>query len=118
MKLISPPAGSTGRWVIVPTNGARAGRRAASRHLQSRRRILKLLASLVPLTFAAGLLFEGSWWEVHAAVDFLIAFYVAFLLEAKRRSAERVTKVSPLVRRTRARDRAQEREAVRALGGR
>ena len=115
--LSTPPATTSGRWVVVPENSA--PRRDYGRRRTQRQRALlfHLLLAAVPVTLGSALLAHGAWWEIHIATDFALALYVAFLVEARRRRSERRTKVRSIAAERSAR-RAAAARRVEASGGR
>lgn len=75
-------------------------RRASFRRGQKRRQqILLALIGAAAISFVAAFLAGGAAWEAHLALDASLALYVILLLDAKRRRAERDSKVHTLRRR-------------------
>ncbi|MDQ3964674.1 MAG: hypothetical protein M3277_12315 [Actinomycetota bacterium] len=75
-------------------------RRASFRRGQKRRQqILLALCGAAAISFFAALVGGGAAWEAHLALDASLGLYVMLLLDAKRRRAERGTKVHALRRR-------------------
>ncbi|MGH2735899.1 MAG: hypothetical protein ACRDKZ_09990 [Actinomycetota bacterium] len=98
LQVIAPPAyGGSGRWVVVPRQGDRRVR-TSYRDVQRRRSRLLMWMVLVSLATAGIALWRtGWWWEIHIGFDLVLGLYVVALLETKRRRAERVRKVRPLI---------------------
>jgi hypothetical protein len=97
--LAEPPATTDLRRVVVEPEEV-SGRTAAIERVRRQRAILLLvLLAAAPVTLVAAALLHGGWWEIHIAVDFTLALYVAGLLEAKRRRVERRVKVRSIHRR-------------------
>ena len=71
----------------------RRATRARSSQKQIRRQLLAALLTLAGWSAIAALFLGGGYWEIHIAIDVMTAFYVLFLVEERRRRAERVTKV-------------------------
>ena len=95
MRLISPRTGN-GRWVVVPESREGVARRAYLRAQDRRKRIL---GGLVAAAFATGvwaLISGGNVVELHLIVDALAAFYLALVMDAKRKVVEREQKVRTL----------------------
>jgi len=96
--MISPPGG---RSVILPAGDRRPSisyRRALiqGRRMARRRRNLKVLLGLAVLTGLSGVAGGPGGLEVHLAVDFVLALYITFLIEGRRRRTERAMKVRRL----------------------
>ena len=118
MSLIAPRAGN-GRWIVVPESYDRLAMSSFRRGQRRRTKILIALLGAALFTGIVALFSGGGAWEVHLAVDASLAFYVALLLEAKRRRSEVVTKLRSLEGRRTARTPDVEfHEPVRAGGGR
>ena len=118
MSLIAPRAGA-GRWIVVPESYDRLAMSSFRRGQRRRTKILIALLAAAALTGLVAVLNGGGAWEVHLAVDASLALYVALLIEAKRRRAERMTKLRPIQRRrvTSAASDVTFHEPVRAGGG-
>jgi hypothetical protein len=88
---------STGRWILVP--GAHHHDAESSFERSQRRRtwILQGLLGGVGLTFVAAVAWS-PFWNLQLTMDFALALYVVFLIEAKRRRAERMTRMRELER--------------------
>jgi hypothetical protein len=109
MESIAPRAGRSGRWVMAPqSSGARdRSARRALKALQRRcKRLLIVLAALVPVSLVPALLRGGPLWVLHAASYAVLAVYVALLVETRRRRAEAQSNVRSLAGRRRAAARA------------
>jgi len=114
MEMIAPPTRAwKGRWVVVPKADPKS--RSYRRQQHRRRRIFEALLGLVVVTVLLAFLRGGSFWTLQMAVDGAIALYVAFLVGAKRKRQESLTKVRPLVTR---RSEVTFHEPARAYGGR
>lgn len=88
------------------------------RSLERRRRLLVGLIAAVMVSLAWALLLSGSWM-LHGVIDLVLGFYVVGLLEAKRRRAERASKVRGIGTPARGGDEeVRFYEPVRASGGR
>ena len=101
MRTIAPPKKSghrprTGRWVVAPPTQEAMERRRRARAVQVRRRVLVGLLLCAFGSGAAAIARGGAWAEVHLMADGVVLAYVALLLELRRRSAERVSKVRHL----------------------
>jgi hypothetical protein len=97
LKLIAPPRRvQPGRWMIVPPTEDRTAAAALDRGQRRRRRILIFLVAAVVLTALVVVQQGGKLIEVHLIADAALFFYVALLLEAKRRRLERAAKVRRL----------------------
>jgi hypothetical protein len=89
--------GAAGRWVLAPHSDRRALKKAAFRRAQRRRRrVLVSLLALAGFSLIPAALLGGAWVEIHLLVDATLLFFVAALLEVKRRREERLVKVTPL----------------------
>ena len=95
MRLISPRA-SSGRWVVIPDSRERVAQQAMLRAELRRKRVLTLLLSIAAITGIWALAAGGSVVEVHLIVDALAAFYIALMLDVKRRRVEREVKIRTL----------------------
>jgi hypothetical protein len=110
MKLIAPPEPAPRRH---GPRRVRAARTPFARRQRRRRYLLAVLSFAVPVSAIAALVEGGALWEVQLVTDATLALYVAFLLEARRRRAERSAKVSSIARRrSRARPRTRRDRAV------
>lgn len=98
LNLLAPRA-RTGRWIVVPESYDRLRRASFRRGQKRRQQILLALIGAAAISFLAALLSGGAAWEAHLALDASLALYVVLLLDAKRRRAERDTKVHTLRRR-------------------
>ena len=102
MRMMSPRATaglSAGRWIVVPNRQEQLARRAA---IHAQRRRTYVLSALVAAAIGTGIwavLEGGVAIEVNLVVDAAAAFYVALLLDAKQKRAERALKVRALGRR-------------------
>jgi hypothetical protein len=97
LKLIAPQRRMPqGRWMIVPPTEQRSAAAALDRGQRRRRRILVALVAAVVLTALIAVQLRGKLIEVHLIADAALFFYVALLLEAKRRRLERAAKVRRL----------------------
>ena len=98
MSLIAPRRMSAGRWVVVPESRDDLAR-ASFRKAQRRRRIwLIYLGTAAAISGIVAVVKGGTFVELHLLVDAVVVFYVALLLEAKRRRVERERKVHRLRR--------------------
>lgn len=95
MRLISPRSRS-GRWIVVPESQERLVNRAFLRAQDRRRKIFAGLVSMAVLTGLWALASGGNVVEFHLIVDALAAFYLALLMDAKRKLVERDEKVRTL----------------------
>ncbi len=101
-----------GRWIVVPGKREQMAQKAFARAQQRR---LIILTGLCVIAFASGiwaLIKGGAAIEIHLVADAAAAFYVALLLDAKRRRAERILKVRALAQRERKHAPAYEGEPV------
>jgi hypothetical protein len=102
MRLIAPPRPpgrrAGGRWVVVPEATEQRARAAFRRGQRRRRRILGFLGLAAVVSGVVAAVKGGSWWELHLALDASLGLFVILLLEAKRRRAERASKVRRLER--------------------
>jgi hypothetical protein len=97
LKLIAPPRRlPRGRWMIAPPTEESTAAAAMDRGQRRRRRILISLVAAVVLTALIALQQGGNLIEVHLIADAALFFYIALLLEAKRRRLERAAKVRRL----------------------
>ena len=101
MRLIAPRTPRRGRWVVVPESTARLAKASFKKDQRRRKLILQGLLVAVVSSLIAALARGGGMWELHLATDASLVFYVALLLEAKRRRTERATKVASMQDRTR-----------------
>jgi hypothetical protein len=101
--------------VLVPHSEGRALKKAAHRRAQRRRRnALAVLVALAGSSLVPAMLLGEGWVEVHLLSDAALLFYVAALLEVKRRREERLDKVTSLRARATA---TRERERRATAGG-
>jgi hypothetical protein len=118
MEMIAPARSNAGRWVIVPkSHGPRS--RGHRRVLAQRRRFFQVLLGAAAAVLLIAFWRGGGWWEAQLLTDGAVAFYIAFLLAAKRQREDTMRKVRPLVAR-RAMTDAKEvtfYEPARASGG-
>ncbi len=98
LELLAPRA-RTGRWIVVPESYDRLRRASFRRGQKRRQQILLALCGAAAISFFAALVGGGAAWEAHLALDASLGLYVMLLLDAKRRRAERGTKVHALRRR-------------------
>lgn len=118
MEMIAPPTRAwKGRWVVVPRH-ADPNSRSYKRQQQRRKKIFEALLALLSLTILAAFLRGGSWWNVQVICDVAAVVYVAYLVGAKRKRREALTKVRPLVTRSKRLDEIEFHEPARAYGGR
>jgi hypothetical protein len=97
LKLIAPPRRiPRGRWMIVPPTEERAAAAASDRGQRRRRRILASLVAAVVLTALVAVQQRGKVIEIHLIADAALFFYIALLLEGKRRRLEHAAKVRRL----------------------
>lgn len=97
MRLISPRA-YNGRWIVVPESRDRLARQAFKQEQRRRKLTLGVLVGVAALTGIWAIASGGSAIEIHLVADAGVAFYVALLLDAKRRRDERTSKVRRLQR--------------------
>ncbi|MEA2498144.1 MAG: hypothetical protein QOH26_549 [Actinomycetota bacterium] len=117
MEMIAPPTRAwKGRWVVVPKADPKS--RSYRRQQHRRRRVFEALLGLVVLTVALAILRGGSFWTLQIAIDGAIALYAGFLVGAKRKRQESLTKVRPLVTRHSGLDEITFHEPAHASGGR
>ena len=95
MRLVSPRTGN-GRWVVVPESREGVARRAYLRAQERRKRILGGLVAVALGTGVWALVSGGIAVELHLIVDALAAFYLALVMDAKRKLVERQQKVRTL----------------------
>jgi hypothetical protein len=95
MRLISPRARS-GRWVVVPESRERLLHQAFLRAQDRRRRIFIALLAVAAITAVWALATGGRMVELHLIVDALAAFYLALMMDAKRKLVDREQKVHAL----------------------
>ena len=95
MRLISPRS-SSGRWVVVPESRERLVHQAFLRAQDRRRRIFVGLVSIAVATGVWALVAGGRAFEIHLIVDALAAFYLALIMDSKRKLVDRVQKVHAL----------------------
>lgn len=89
-----PEPADKGRWIVVPHASERVQKREALRRARlRRRRALAALGLVAIATAGAAVLQGGAWLELHLMADGVLVFYVAMLMETKRRHDERATKV-------------------------
>ena len=110
MRLISPRA-RAGRWVVVPESRERLLHQAFLRAQDRRRRILVALLAVAAITGVWAIAAGGRLFEIHLIVDALAAFYLALIIDAKRKLTDREQKVHALHARPRTAD-AFEHEAA------
>ena len=89
----APEPADKGRRIIVPHASERVKREALRRARVRRRRTLGALGLVAIATGGAAVVRGGAWIELHLMADGILVFYVAMLIEAKRRQDERATKV-------------------------
>lgn len=92
MRLISPRA-NTGRWIVIPESRERLAHQAMLRAQDRRKQVLRVLVGVAVVTGIWAVMSGGAAVEAHLIADAAVAFYVALLLDAKRKRAERVSKV-------------------------
>ena len=95
MRLISPRSNS-GRWVVVPDSRERVAQRSATRAQMRRKRVLSLLLFIAGITGIWALAAGGVAVEIHLITDAVAAFYIALMLDSRRRQVEREAKVRTL----------------------
>jgi len=78
----------------APARVARDPAAAARRQLH--RQALCVLLTLAAWSAIAAIFLGGLFWELHVALDASIGLYAIYLVEEKRRAAERRAKVRPL----------------------
>jgi hypothetical protein len=97
LKLIAPPRRmQKGRWMILPPTEERAAAAAMDRGQRRRRRILVAILAAVVITALAAVQQKGKLIELHLIADAALFFYIALLLETKRRRLEHAAKVKRL----------------------
>lgn len=118
MRTIAPRSRS-GRWVIMPESRERVALQAAERVQARRKRVLVILGATAVVTGVWAVASGGNAVELHLIVDALAAFYVALILDANRKRAERETKVRTLHSQTQRRGslEAEHFEVLEAGGG-
>ena len=92
--MVAPRAG---RWVVVPRADKPRGPRLTKGAHKMRRVLLLLLLGAAGVSGVVAVLVRGQAIEVHLVIDAALAFYVALLMELKRRRDEKAAKVRPLV---------------------
>ncbi|MEA2461394.1 MAG: hypothetical protein QOH90_1571 [Actinomycetota bacterium] len=118
MEMIAPPTRAwKGRWVVVPKTADPRSRSYRRQQLR-RRRIFEAAVALTALSLVVAILKGGSLWTVQVAFDVACVLFVAYLVGAKRKRRETLTKVRPLVARRAAIEEITFHEPVRAYGGR
>jgi hypothetical protein len=75
----------------------RSAARAARKRLH--RQALGVLLTFAAWSGIIALFLGGVYWELHVAIDASIGLYAIYLVEERRRAAERVAKVRPIHRR-------------------
>ena len=99
MRLISPRT-YTGRWIVIPESRERLAHQAALRAQDRRKQVLRVLIGVAAGTGIWAILSGGPAVEAHLVADAAVAFYVALLLDAKRKRDERLSKVHAIGGRT------------------
>jgi len=84
MRLISPRSRS-GRWVVVPESRERLLAQAFLRAQDRRKRIFGGLVVVAAVTGIWAVLSGGRIVELNLIVDALAAFYLALIMDAKRK---------------------------------
>jgi hypothetical protein len=96
MRLISPRARSAGRWVVVPESRERLLHQAFLRAQDRRRHIFMGLVVIALVTGVWAVVAGGRLVELHLMVDALAAFYLALMMDARRKLVDREQKVHAL----------------------
>lgn len=115
MQLIAPPpAGTKGRWIVVPESTDRLAYMSYRRAQERRRKIF--LGLLCAATFCSSVsLVTGAMWSVTFSLGASLFAYVILLIGVKRKREDIHSKIKPLHRP--ASTRSRDLQPVRASGG-
>jgi hypothetical protein len=98
MQLIAPPpAGSRGRWIVVPESTDRLAYISYRKSQDRRRKIFLGLLSVTSVSFLLSLM-TGGLWGVTWALGGSFLTYVVLLIGVKRQRDDVRTKIRPLHR--------------------